>query len=52
MNNTQIREVRENDIPELENLFLSVRQETFIWENPKNFTSKDYKKSTKVKKFS
>ena len=49
-NNTQIREARESDVPELEKLFLSVRQETFKWENPKNFKIEDYKKSTEGEK--
>ena len=47
---TQIREARESDVPELEKLFLSVRQETFKWENPKNFKIEDYKKSTEGEK--
>ncbi len=42
----EIREARESDIPELEKLFLIVRQKTFEWEDPKNFTIGDYKKST------
>ena len=47
---TKIREAREMDVPELEKLLLFVRQETFLWKDPKNFTMEDYKKSTENEK--
>ena len=50
MLNIRIREAEEKDVPELEELFLSVRQETFKWEDLKNFELGDYKKSTEGEK--
>lgn len=49
-NMIEIRKARKSDLSELENLFLRVRQQTFKWEDPKNFKIGDYKKSTEGEK--
>lgn len=41
-----IRRSNDNDIPQLENLFLITRQQTFIGENPNKFKLEDFKKTT------
>ena len=46
----QIREGRESDTPALEKLFMTVRQQAFIWESPENFKIGDFKKSTEGEK--
>lgn len=42
----EIRKVRKRDLPYLRQIFLSVRQETFTWENPKSFLADDFDKET------
>ncbi|MBI3237096.1 MAG: GNAT family N-acetyltransferase [Chlamydiales bacterium] len=41
-----IRRSNDNDIPQLEKLFLITRQQTFVEENPNKFTLEDFKKTT------
>lgn len=43
---TTIRIANENDIPQLEKIFLETRQQAFTWERPDKFKIEDYKKST------
>jgi ribosomal protein S18 acetylase RimI-like enzyme len=43
----KIRKAVSDDIPQLERLFLEVRQATFTWENPNKFKLEDFRKSTK-----
>jgi ribosomal protein S18 acetylase RimI-like enzyme len=43
---TTIRKANENDIPQLEKLFLETRQQTFTWEHPDKFKIDDFQKST------
>lgn len=41
-----IRKAKESDTPQLEELFLITRQETFHWESPEKFKLKDYTSAT------
>ena len=43
---TKIRIANENDILQLEKLFLEIRQQSFTWERPEKFKIEDYRKST------
>jgi GNAT superfamily N-acetyltransferase len=42
----KIRKASNSDTPQLEQLFLEVRQNTFTWENPNKFKLEDYQKAT------
>lgn len=42
----KIRKASSGDTPQLEQLFLQVRQDTFTWENPNKFKLEDYQKAT------
>jgi GNAT superfamily N-acetyltransferase len=42
----KIRRAREEDVPQLEQLFLTSRQQTFYWEDPTKFKLEDYRKQT------
>lgn len=42
----KIRKASRSDTPQLEQLFLEVRQATFTWENPNKFKLEDFQKST------
>ncbi|HEY2810986.1 MAG TPA: GNAT family N-acetyltransferase [Rhabdochlamydiaceae bacterium] len=41
-----IRHSNDNDIPQLEKLFLITRQQTFVWESPDKFKLEDFKQAT------
>ena len=41
-----IRRARGEDLPQLEQLFLRARRQTFCWENPDKFRLEDYQKQT------
>ena len=41
-----IRRSNDNDIPQLEKLFLITRQHTFVWESPDKFKLEDFKQAT------
>lgn len=43
---TTIRTANENDVSQLEKLFLEIRKQTFTWDHPDKFKLEDYKKST------
>jgi ribosomal protein S18 acetylase RimI-like enzyme len=42
----KIRKANDLDIPQLEELFLITRRQTFRWEKPNKFKLNDYKKAT------
>jgi len=42
----KIRKAKESDIPQLEKIFLTARQQTFTWENLDKFKLTDYKNAT------